>query len=107
MNKMHVHTIASLPFCAHARTHLPRTSRHQYTNERIAKQAQTHLYFLYQVAPFFYSFRWLTLLLSQEFELPDVLRLWDSFFADKDRFQFHSYCCCAMLCNIRQQILGT
>jgi len=33
------------------------------------------------VDPRFYSFRWLTLLLSQEFELPDVLRLWDSLFA--------------------------
>ena len=31
--------------------------------------------------PRFYSFRWLTLLLSQEFELPDVLRLWDTLFA--------------------------
>lgn len=33
------------------------------------------------VDPRFYSFRWLTLLLSQEFELPDVLRLWDALFA--------------------------
>jgi len=47
--------------------------------------------------PQFYSFRWLTLLLTQEFELPDVLRLWDSFFADPERFEFLIYFCCAML----------
>ncbi len=49
------------------------------------------------VDPRFYSFRWLTLMLSQEFELPDVLRLWDSLFADSQRFSFLNYCCCAML----------
>lgn len=47
--------------------------------------------------PQFYSFRWLTLLLSQEFELPDVLRLWDSLFSDTNRFEFLLYVCCAML----------
>ncbi len=50
-----------------------------------------------QMDPQFYSFRWLTLLLSQEFELPDIFRLWDSFFADPNRFEFMSYFCCAML----------
>jgi hypothetical protein len=45
----------------------------------------------------FFAFRWLTLLLSQEFSLPDVLRLWDSLFADPDRFQFLTYLCCAMI----------
>ena len=47
--------------------------------------------------PQFYSFRWITLLLSQEFEIPDVLRLWDSLFADEHRFEFLLYFCCAML----------
>ena len=48
--------------------------------------------------PEFYSFRWLTLLLSQEFHLPDVLRIWDSLFADQDQnFQFLLYLCCAMV----------
>jgi hypothetical protein len=55
------------------------------------------------LAPQFYSFRWITLLLSQEFELPDgtrviqctvmmfvrtVMRLWDSLFADAHRFSY-------------------
>ena len=40
-----------------------------------------------KVDPRFYSFRWITLLLSQEFELPEVMRLWDSLFADENRSQ--------------------
>lgn len=48
--------------------------------QRIDYQLWQHLNEI-QVDPRFYSFRWLTLILSQEFELPDVLRLWDSLFA--------------------------
>jgi len=55
--------------------------------------------------PQFYSFRWLTLLLSQEFELPDVLRLWDSLFADPMRFDFLLFVCCAMLVCLRDTLL--
>ncbi|CAG2163328.1 unnamed protein product [Oppiella nova] len=40
------------------------------------------------IKPHYYAFRWLTLLLSQEFPLPDVLRLWDFLFADEKRFNF-------------------
>jgi len=35
--------------------------------------------------PQFFAFRWLTLLLSQEFSLPDVQRLWDSILSDPSR----------------------
>jgi len=55
--------------------------------------------------PQFYSFRWLTLLLSQEFDLPDVLRLWDSLFADPVRFEYLLYVCCAMLICLRETLL--
>lgn len=41
--------------------------------------------------------RWLTLLLSQEFPLPDVMRIWDSLFADENRFSFLIHICCAMI----------
>ncbi|KYR01577.1 TBC1 domain family member 13 [Tieghemostelium lacteum] len=57
--------------------------------------------------PQFYSFRWITLLLSQEFELPDVLRLWDSLFSDPSRFDFLYYFCCAMLICVRDQLLNS
>lgn len=44
-----------------------------------------------------YIFRWLTLLLSQEFSLPEVLRIWDSLFSDSRRFSFLIDICCAMI----------
>ncbi|KAJ6381136.1 hypothetical protein OIU77_029931 [Salix suchowensis] len=37
-----------------------------------------HLEFTTQVKPQFYAFRWITLLLSQEFNFPSILRIWDS-----------------------------
>ena len=56
------------------------------------------------LSPQFYSFRWITLLLSQEFELPDVMRLWDSLFADANRFEYLRLFCCAMICQVRDQL---
>jgi len=58
-----------------------------------------------QLSAEFYSFRWLTLLLSQEFELPDVMRLWDTLFSDPNRFDFVLYLCCAMAIHIRGDLL--
>uniref|UniRef100_A0A8C3QB73 Uncharacterized protein n=1 Tax=Geospiza parvula TaxID=87175 RepID=A0A8C3QB73_GEOPR len=52
---------------------------------------------LENIKPQFFAFRWLTLLLSQEFLLPDVIRIWDSLFADDKRFDFLLLVCCAML----------
>ena len=57
------------------------------------------------VNPQFYSFRWLTLLLSQEFELPDVLRLWDTLLADARRFEHLRHVCVAMVVRIRDRLL--
>lgn len=59
-----------------------------------------------ELKPQYYSFRWLTLLLSQEFSLPDVERIWDSIFADSDRFEFFIYICCAMILLVRQELLN-
>ncbi|XP_058463666.1 TBC1 domain family member 13 [Malaya genurostris] len=58
-----------------------------------------------ELYPQYYSFRWLTLLLSQEFPLPDVLRIWDSVFADEKRYEFLVKVCCAMIILLREQIL--
>lgn len=57
------------------------------------------------VVPQYYSFRWITLLLSQEFPLPDVLRLWDSILSDENRFDYLIYVCCAMIVLVRDEIL--
>ena len=51
------------------------------------------------------SFRWLTLMLSQEFPLPDVLRIWDSLLSDETRSDFLIDVCTAMILLIRDQIL--
>ncbi|GFR79773.1 TBC1 domain family member 13 [Elysia marginata] len=58
------------------------------------------------IKPQFYAFRWITLLLSQEFHLPDVLRIWDSLFSDANRFDFLIFLCCAMLMSVRTQVLN-
>ncbi|XP_041986626.1 TBC1 domain family member 13 [Aricia agestis] len=59
-----------------------------------------------ELRPQYYSFRWLTLLLSQEFSLPDVERIWDSLFADSRRFHFLVAICCAMIMLVRESLLS-
>lgn len=65
-----------------------------------------HLEQTNKVNPQFYAFRWITLLLTQEFLFPDVVRLWDSLFSDPGG---HMDCllrfCIAMLLNIREELL--
>ncbi|CAM9203044.1 unnamed protein product, partial [Lampetra planeri] len=58
------------------------------------------------IKPQYFTFRWLTLLLSQEFLLPDVIRIWDTLFSDPDRFHFLILVCCAMLTLIRENLLA-
>ncbi|XP_070780956.1 TBC1 domain family member 13 isoform X2 [Enoplosus armatus] len=58
------------------------------------------------IKPQYFTFRWLTLLLSQEFLLPDVIRIWDTLFSDQDRFHFLILVCCAMLILIRDNLLA-
>ncbi|KAI9598191.1 rab-GTPase-TBC domain-containing protein [Syncephalis fuscata] len=64
--------------------------------------------------PTYYAFRWLTVLCSREWPLPDVIRLWDSVFADPaansngadgDRFGFLVDFCCAMVVCARDELL--
>lgn len=57
------------------------------------------------IKPMFYGFRWLTCLLSQEFPLPDVIRLWDSLFAKRDRQEYLIYICCSLVCIVRSAII--
>ena len=45
--------------------------------------------------------RWLTLMLSQEFPLPEVLRIWDSLLADQTRSHFLIDVCAAMIILVR------
>lgn len=57
------------------------------------------------IKPQYFSFRWLTLMLSQEFALPDVLRIWDSLLSDETRSDFLIDVCTAMVLVIRDDIL--
>uniref|UniRef100_A0AC35TN11 Rab-GAP TBC domain-containing protein n=1 Tax=Rhabditophanes sp. KR3021 TaxID=114890 RepID=A0AC35TN11_9BILA len=57
------------------------------------------------IRPQFYAFRWLSLLLSQEFSLPDVIMLWDCLLADKKRFDLLDYVCIAMIENQREALI--
>ena len=56
------------------------------------------------ISPSFYAIRWLTTLLSREFNLADTIRLWDSLWTDTDRHTFLSYLCCAMIIEMREDI---
>ncbi|KAM3725885.1 TBC1 domain family member [Dirofilaria immitis] len=57
------------------------------------------------IKPQFYAFRWLSLLLSQEFSLPDVINIWDSLFSSLDRLRFLHWICLAMMEKVRIPLL--
>eukprot|EP00038_Savillea_parva_P025949 m.50299 g.50299 ORF g.50299 m.50299 type:complete len:539 (-) comp7228_c0_seq1:230-1846(-) len=59
------------------------------------------------IKPMFYGFRWLTCLLSQEFPLPDVIRLWDSLFSKRDRQEYLICICCSLVCIVRSAIISS
>lgn len=57
------------------------------------------------VNPQYYSLRWLMLMLTQEFQLMDVLRLWDSLLSAPNRTEFLNYCCLAIILNAKEKII--
>ncbi|GAQ80933.1 GTPase-activating protein [Klebsormidium nitens] len=66
-----------------------------------------HLNVKIQINPQFYAFRWITLLLTQEFDFPDCLRLWDTLLSNKDGpLEILLRLCCAMVICIRTRLLG-
>ena len=61
---------------------------------------------LQQVDPQFYAFRWITLLLSQEFAFPDTPRIWDTILSDPHgRMDCLLRICCAMILNVRERLM--
>lgn len=54
----------------------------------------------------FFALKWLTTLFTMEFELPDVLRLWDSFLSDPYRFEYCTHFAINMLLRVRDKILA-
>ncbi|GMH40284.1 hypothetical protein BSKO_08188 [Bryopsis sp. KO-2023] len=66
-----------------------------------------HLEYTNKVNPQFYAFRWITLLLTQEFEFPDVLRLWDTMLGSPEgRLTWLLKACVSMLTHVRGELLA-
>nr|KYP67783.1 TBC1 domain family member 13 [Cajanus cajan] len=66
-----------------------------------------HLEVTSKVNPQFYAFRWITLLLTQEFNFADILHIWDTLLSDPDGPQETLLrVCCAMLVLIRKRLLA-
>ncbi len=60
---------------------------------------------LQQVNHQFYSLRWLMLLMCQEFDMSNVIRLWDTLFSDPERFNFLNFVCVAAVLKQREYCL--
>ncbi|KAI3424612.1 Rab-GAP TBC domain-containing protein [Psidium guajava] len=66
-----------------------------------------HLEVTTKVNPQFYAFRWITLLLTQEFSLMDILHIWDTLLSDPEGPQETLLrICCAMLILVRRRLLA-
>jgi len=52
----------------------------------------------------FYCFRWISLLYSQEFQLKNLIKIWDCLFSDPERFDFVYYIGCSMLIYVRYEL---
>lgn len=60
-----------------------------------------------QVQPLFYSVRWLLLMLTQDLEMPDIFRVWDTLLSDLARpHPFLHYLCVAMVVLVREALLA-
>ncbi|XP_034918857.1 uncharacterized protein [Populus alba] len=59
-----------------------------------------HLEFTTKVKPQFYAFRWITLLLTQEFNFQSILRIWDSLLSNPFGIQMFLTGCKSNLCRI-------
>ncbi|XP_042395473.1 TBC1 domain family member 13-like isoform X2 [Zingiber officinale] len=66
-----------------------------------------HLEVTTKVNPQFYAFRWITLLLTQEFNFADSLHIWDTLLSDPEGPQETLLrICCAMLILVRRRLLA-
>jgi len=54
----------------------------------------------------FFAFRWYTLFLTQELELPDVLRLWDTILSEENLYDFMTFLCLAIIKLKRAELIA-
>jgi len=65
-----------------------------------------HIEVVNKVDPQFYAFRWITLLLAQEFAFPDTLRIWDTILSDPHgRMDCLLRICTAMILHMRDYLM--
>lgn len=57
-----------------------------------------------KVNPYFYSLRWIMLLLAQEFEIDNILRLWDSLLSHPNKMLYLNYCCVAIIESMKDEL---
>ncbi|TFK42631.1 rab-GTPase-TBC domain-containing protein [Crucibulum laeve] len=57
------------------------------------------------IEPQIYGIRWLRLLFTREFNLPDAMKLWDSLFACDPTLELSQWVCVAMLIRIRNELI--
>ncbi|KAF2318034.1 hypothetical protein GH714_041361 [Hevea brasiliensis] len=66
-----------------------------------------HLESTTKVKPQFYAFRWITLLLTQEFKFQSILRIWDLLLSNPSGVQdMLLRICCAMLLCVKSRLLS-
>ncbi|KAI9126013.1 hypothetical protein K1719_003431 [Acacia pycnantha] len=66
-----------------------------------------HLEFKTKVKPQFYAFRWITLLLTQEFSFDKILRIWDTILSNPFGIQdILLRICCAMLLCVKRRLMS-
>ncbi|KAJ1443891.1 Rab-GTPase-TBC domain [Sesbania bispinosa] len=71
------------------------------------EQLWRHLEFTTKVKPQFYAFRWITLLLTQEFKFESILRIWDTLLSNPFGVQdMLLRICCAMLLCVKSRLLS-
>lgn len=58
------------------------------------------------VNPQYYSLRWLMLLLTQEFQISDVMRLWDSLLSHPDKMEYLNYLCTAIVLSAKEKLMN-
>jgi len=83
--------------------------RIQYLNNTLQRTDRKLWEYLekYNVSPQYYSLRWLMLLLTQEFEMNEVLQLWDILFSHPKKLIYLNYICLAMIQRVRGKLLVT
>jgi hypothetical protein len=54
----------------------------------------------------FFAFRWYTLFFTQELELPEVLRLWDTILSEENIFDFMTFLCLAVIKQKRSELIA-